>query len=187
MRSGMQGRRLRGGRRWLLAALVVAVLALTAGFVWEAWSDTRGPTPDVVLGSGSIDGREWVYGYDEDETFVGGSGEVRCFELVIDRTRGGCGRYTQPVESLVVYHSSSGAPEGLLTAEGVASDEVARVVCGTGSEAIGQTHVFEMPGDELRPVLCLATADEVAGREWFAFAFDAQGREIAKSDGLPQR
>jgi hypothetical protein len=54
----MQGRRLRGRRTWLLAALVVAVLALTAGFVWEARNDTLGPTPDVVLGSGSIDGRE---------------------------------------------------------------------------------------------------------------------------------
>jgi hypothetical protein len=166
---------------------VVAVLALTAGFVWEARNDTLGPTPDVVLGSGSIDGREWVYGYEEDETFSGATGELPCFELVIDRTRGGCGRYTQPVETLVVYHGSGGDPEGLLTAQGVASDEVARIVCGTGAEEIGQTHVFEMPGDELRPVLCLATADEVAGREWFAFAFDAQGRQIAKSEGLPQR
>jgi hypothetical protein len=182
----MQDRRLRGRRRWLLAALVVAVLALIAGLVWEARNDTLSPRPDVVLGSGSIDGREWVYGYDEDETF-GATGELPCFELVIDRMSGGCGRYTQPVEALVVHHGSGGDPEGLLTAEGVASDEVAKVVCGTGADEIGQTHVFEMPGDGLRPVLCLATADEVAGREWFAFAFDAQGRQIAKSDGLPQR
>jgi hypothetical protein len=88
---------------------------------------------------------------------------------------------------MVVYKASGGDPQGLLTAEGVVSDRVARVECGTGAEEIGRTYLFDMPGDELRPFLCLATGDEVAGREWFAFAFDARERQIARSKGLPER
>lgn len=89
---------------------------------------------------------------------------------------------------MVVYTRSGGHPEGLLTAQGVASHQVASVVCGTGVEPIGETHLFEMPGNEpLRPILCLGTASEVAGRDWFAFAHDRRGTQIAKSEPLPQR
>jgi hypothetical protein len=171
-------------RLWLLAGLALVLAAMAALVAWQLRDDTPGPRPDVVLGSGRHDGLEWVYGYNVGERF---SEEPPCFQLVIEDSPRGCGRYTQPVETMVVYHSSGGRADGLVTAEGVVADDVAMVECGTGAEPIGETHLFEMPGDEPRPVLCLATGDEIAGRQWFAFAFDARNRQLAKEEIVPRR
>ena len=185
------GRRFSGKRNLLLALLVVAVLASGALLLWERQrNDGPRVRPEVELGSGTFEGRRWLFGYHVGETFDGITEPLSdgvCFHLVIDDRIGGCSRTNQPVKTMVIYTGSGGDPEGLLTAHGVASDRVARVVCGTGTEPIGETHLFEMPGGLLRPVLCFGTASEVAGREWFAFAYDAGGRQIAKSWALPQR
>jgi hypothetical protein len=185
------GRRFAGKRILLLALLGVAVLASGALVLWERQKND-GPRvrPEVELGSGTFEGRRWVFGYHVGETFDGVTEPLSdgvCFHLVIDDRTGGCGRTNQPVETMVIYTGSGGDPEGLLTAEGVASARVARVVCGTGTEPIGEAHLFEMPAGVLRPVLCFGTSNEVAGRNWFAFAYDARGRQIAKSRPLPQR
>jgi hypothetical protein len=170
-------------RALLLAVLVVAVLVAVVYLMSQTLERESGPRPDVVLGSGSFDGRDWIFGYNVDEPSF--EGRV-CFQLVIDGSTSGCGTTTSPVRPMRYHTGSGGDPRGLLTAELFVSDEVARVSCGTGTDPIGETHFFEMPPNEPRPVLCLATESQVAGREWFAFAFDEGGRQIAKSDGLPQ-
>jgi hypothetical protein len=189
--EGDAGRRFAGKVIFLVSLLVAAVLVSAALVLWERQrNDGPRVRPEVELGSGSFEGRRWLFGYHVGETFDGVTEPLSdgvCFHLVIDDRTGGCSRTNQPVETMVIYTGSGGDPEGLLTAEGVTSDRVARVVCGTGTEPIGETHLFEMPGDLLRPVLCLGTANEVAGRDWFAFAYDERGRQIAKSEPLPQR
>jgi hypothetical protein len=168
----------------LLAGLALVLAGAAALIAWQLRDERSGPRPDVVLGSGSHEGLDWVYGYNVRELFFE---ERPCFQLVIEASTSGCSRYGQPVETMAVYHSSGGRADGLVTAEGVVGDDVARVECGTGAEPIGETHLFEMPGDEPRPVLCLATGDDIAGRQWFAFAFDARNRQLAKEEILPRR
>jgi hypothetical protein len=170
---------------WLLSAVVVAVLAAAAVVVVrELRSEPSGPRPQVVLGSGSHEGLDWVYGYNVGEVHFD---DRPCYQLVVEGSTGGCGRYTQPVETLIMYASSGGRPDGLVISEGVVADRVARVECGTGAEPIGETHLFEAPQGEPRTVLCLATGEEIAGREWFAFAYDARDRELARGEILPRR
>jgi hypothetical protein len=178
-------RRLRGKRALLVSVFAGALLAVAALLLWQRYDDdTPLVQPEVALGSGSFEGRDWVYGFNRDPDHAGGL----CFWFRMERGGGGCSSYGQPVETMIVYTRSGGHPEGLLTAQGVASDRVASVVCGTGTETIGETHLFEMPGNEpLRPILCLGIASEVAGRDWFAFAYDKRGTQIAKSEPLPQR
>jgi hypothetical protein len=175
-----------GGKRALLVSVFLgALLAVAAPLLWQRYDDdTTLAQPEVVLGSGSFEGRDWVYGFNRDRDYAGGL----CFWFRMEGVGGGCSSYEQPVETMMVYTRSGGDPEGLLTAQGVASDRVASVVCGTGTESIGQTHLFEMPGNEpLRPILCLGTASEVAGRDWFAFAYDRRGTQVARSEPFPQR
>jgi hypothetical protein len=175
----------RGRLLWLLAGLVVAVLAAAAVVVWQLRDDPSGPRPQVVLGSGSHEGLDWVYGYNVGELHFG---DEPCYQLVLEGSTGGCGRYTQPpVEALVMWTASGGREDGLVTSEGFVSDRVARVECGTGAEPIGETHLFEAPAGELRTVLCLATGEEIAGREWFAFAYDGRDRVLAKDEIQPRR
>jgi hypothetical protein len=169
---------------WLLAGLVVAVLAAATAVLGWQLRDDPGPRPQVVLGSGSHEGLDWVYGYNVGELFFD---DRPCYQLVIEDSTGGCGRYNSPVETLTVFTSSGGRPDGLVTAEGVVSDRVARVECGSGDEPIGETHLFEAPQGELRALLCLATGEEIAGREWFAFAFDGRDWQLAKDEILPRR
>jgi hypothetical protein len=161
-----------------------ALAGLAAALVSQLRGDSSGPRPDVVLGSGSHEGADWVYGYNVDEPFCV---ERPCFQLVIEESTSACGRYDQPVETMSVYHSTGGNPHGVVTAEGIVSNRVARVECGTGPEPVGETYLFEAPAGEARPVLCLATADEIAGRQWFAFAFDVRNRQLAKEEIAPRR
>jgi hypothetical protein len=168
----------------LLAGLALVLAGAAAVVVWQLRDDPPGPRPHVVLGSGSHEGLDWVYGYNLGELHFG---DTPCYQLIVEGSTGGCGRYTQPVETLIMYTSSGGRPDGLVTSQGVAADRVARVECGTGAEPIGETHLFEAPAGELRTVLCLATGEEIAGREWFAFAYDDRERQLAKDEIQPRR
>jgi hypothetical protein len=140
-----------------------------------------GVRPDVVLGSGSFEGRAWMYGYD-----LGEDGRP-CFKLVLDYHFGGCTTFRGSVTT-IEYWTGGGegrAPTGLRNAQAFASDEVGGVRCVAGGRDVGEAHVFEMPLDgEPRPVLCLSTYGELDGRDWVIVAYDHQGREIARTGAI---
>ena len=175
-------RRRLGVRGTLVLVLAGILLVAAALLAWQRLKDDSSlPQPEVVLGSGSFEGRDWVYGFNRDPDHTGGL----CFWSAMEGLGGGCSSFGGPVDSIVMYTGTGGDPDGLVTGKGIASREVARVECGTGSEAIGETHFFEMPTGRFRPILCLGTVDELDGRDWYAFAYDDGDRQIAKSDSLP--
>lgn len=154
-------------------ALAVALLVTNRGDDTPAFA-----RPDVRLGSGTFAGRDWIYGYDV------GVMPGPCFKLTIDRSAGGCGTYRSPVD-LMLFWTVGGDTQGLLTAQGLVTEDVSRVGCEAGARPVGETHLFEMPQGGPRPVLCLVTRDELDGREWIAIASDEQGRPIADERLIP--
>ncbi len=176
---------LRRRRARVLALVILAVLVAVSGLgVWLLQRDTvhAESRPDVELGSGSFEGRPWVYGYDREED------GLPCFKLVFEYRVGGCTTHRGTMTT-IDYWTGGGEgnpPEGFRNAQAFVSDEVERVRCVVaGDRDIGEAHLFEMPIEgQPRPVLCLTTYGELGRRDWFIVAYDRQGREIARTPAI---
>jgi hypothetical protein len=152
--------------------VITVALAAGAALLWlTGRDDAAAAKPDVVLGSGTFMGRQWTYGFDVWEFGP-------CFQLVIDGSSSGCGTTATPPEPVVFYTRSGGTQHGLVTAEGLVSEEVERVTCSVGGRATGESHLFEMREKGPRPVLCLAGAGALGRGLWVATAYDERGRPI---------